>query len=96
MMNTNTDKSFEPEDVDISDHVAEAYMNQLGEPLYKKTVRQVDWVCEQAKYGTCVLDIGCSQGILEILVGRRGIRAVGVDISPEAVNYAEAMLAEEP
>ena len=96
MMKMNTGENVGPEDAELSDRVAEANGNKPGESPDEKTARKIDWICEQAAYGTYVLDIGCSQGIAEILLGRKGIRAVGVDSSPEAVEYAESMLAEEP
>jgi len=45
--------------------------------------------------GTDVLDLGCSQGIASILLGREGRRVVGVDREHQAVEYARGLLQEE-
>ena len=80
--------------VDISDHIAEAYFGEMGEAMRQSSVKRIDWICEQA-CGPRVLDVGCSQGITEILLGRRKIHALGVDIAPKAIAYAEKLLAAE-
>jgi len=52
-------------------------------------------MCAQVR-GSCVLDIGCSQGIVSILLGREGFEVVGIDLEPEVVDYARRELAKEP
>jgi 2-polyprenyl-6-hydroxyphenyl methylase/3-demethylubiquinone-9 3-methyltransferase len=42
-----------------------------------------------------VLDIGCSQGINAILLGREGKKVDGIDISHESVEYAKTELGKE-
>ena len=46
--------------------------------------------------GERVLDVGCSQGIVCLLLAREGIHCVGVDTRAEAVAYAQAEAAKEP
>ena len=82
-------------DIDIHDRVAEAYHGKLGERLQAETQKRIHWVRDHVK-GNKILDIGCSQGIGPILLGRLGKQVIGVDISQKAVDEAnEALLQEE-
>jgi len=81
-------------DIDIHDRVAEAYRGELGERLMIETQRRLHWICDNIK-GQKILDIGCSQGILPILLGREGREVVGVDISKKAIDEAESALLQE-
>jgi 2-polyprenyl-3-methyl-5-hydroxy-6-metoxy-1,4-benzoquinol methylase/spore maturation protein CgeB len=42
------------------------------------------------------LDIGCSQGILELLLSRKNIKVVGIDINPGSIYFARKLLENEP
>ena len=42
-----------------------------------------------------MLDVGCSEGILEVLLARRGIAVTGIDIDPGAIDFARRLLAKE-
>ena len=57
--------------------------------------RRIDWMADQA-HGPNVLDVGCSEGILEVLLARRGVEVTGVEINPDALDYARKLLAKEP
>ena len=46
--------------------------------------------------GPRVLDVGCSEGILEVLLARRGIVVTGVDVDPDALSFARELVAKEP
>jgi methionine biosynthesis protein MetW len=47
------------------------------------------WICEQAPQGGRVLDIGCGEGeLLAQLVVKRGVKAVGIELSEECVAKA--------
>ena len=77
------------------DRVSEVY----HEKLYNRRVQQdlrnrIHWMCTQAQ-GKQVLDVGCSQGILSILLAREGYQVVGIDSDPEAIEYAEKDRAKE-
>ncbi len=79
-----------------SDRVNELYYRRIFDKGDQETCRQrIHWMVGQAK-GKRVLDIGCSQGIASILLGRAGHEVVGVDVDPKAVEYASAELEKEP
>ena len=77
------------------DRVNDAYYDRLGEAMGRRTRDRINWMCAQCAAGT-VLDIGCSQGITSILLGREGFRVTGIDIAPEAIEFARRELAVEP
>ena len=43
-----------------------------------------------------MLDVGCSQGICELLLARQGYRVVGIDVAQESIRYAREMIDKEP
>ncbi|MFH2005530.1 MAG: glycosyltransferase [bacterium] len=51
--------------------------------------RRIHWMCAQAR-GVNLLDVGCGQGVLPILLAREGYQALGVDLDPDAIARAEA------
>ncbi|UOK57815.1 hypothetical protein MGI18_26475 [Bacillus sp. OVS6] len=55
----------------IIDRVNEAYYGALGTDFSKKTRERINWIVTHV-LGSKVLDIGCSQGINAILLGREG------------------------
>ena len=57
--------------------------------------RRIDWMAAEAQ-GPRVLDVGCSEGILEVLLARRGIEVTGIDVDPDALDFARELLAKEP
>ena len=78
------------------DHVSQVYLGLLdGGPTSDWLRRRIDWMTGEAK-GPRVLDVGCSEGILEVLLGRRGVEVIGVDIDPDALDFARELLAKEP
>ena len=76
------------------DRIYEAYSGEMGALFQKKVQERVHWLCSQA-VGERVLDIGCSQGIGPVLLGRSGFQVVGVDINPEAIAFAAQKLLDE-
>ncbi len=80
--------------IDIHDRVAEAYYGELGEKLMQETQHRIHWIRDNVT-GDNILDIGCSQGIGPILLGRLGKHVTGVDISQKAVDEANAALINE-
>ena len=78
------------------DRVAQVYFGTLkwgaaGEILR----RRIDWMAHQAQ-GPRILDVGCGEGIIEILLARKGLHVTGVDINAEALAFARDLLAREP
>lgn len=77
------------------DHIAEAYLGKWGDAFTQaKSRRRIDWLVENA-IGPKVLDIGCSGGILPILLGREGFEVVGIDINHDAITFANSLLEKE-
>jgi glycosyltransferase involved in cell wall biosynthesis/spore maturation protein CgeB/SAM-dependent methyltransferase len=77
------------------DRVNDAYYDRLGEGMGRRTRDRINWMCTRCE-GHSVLDIGCSQGITSILLGREGFRVLGIDIVQEAIDFASRELAVEP
>lgn len=90
-MSNNDTNEF---NIDIHDRVAEAYYGKLGEKLQEETQKRIHWVRDHV-VGNKILDIGCSQGIGPILLGRSGKQVIGVDISQKAVDEANEALVQE-
>lgn len=80
---------------DIHDRVMEAYYGKLGEQFMRETQARIHWICAQIK-GRRILDVGCSQGIVPLLLAREGCQVTGVDTSPQAIEEAKGYLAAEP
>ncbi|MDX8288974.1 class I SAM-dependent methyltransferase [Metabacillus indicus] len=78
----------------IIDRVNEAYYGALGTDFSKKTRERINWIVTRVT-GNKVLDIGCSQGINAILLGREGKKVDGIDISRESIDYAINELGKE-
>lgn len=72
----------------------QAYEGEFGEDLQRRARERIHWVCNQVK-GPSVLDIGCSQGICDILLGREGFCVTGIDLDAEAVACAASRLEKE-
>ena len=78
------------------DHVAQVYLGLLdGGPGGDGLRRRIDWMAGEAR-GPRVLDVGCGEGILEVLLARRGIEVTGVDVDSEALTFARGLVADEP
>ena len=76
------------------DKITEAYNGNLGKDLMEASKRRIHWICSQAK-GESILDVGCSQGIVSIILGREGKHTVGIDICQENIDYANKSLENE-
>ena len=78
-----------------NDRIYLAYSGQLGEEFEKITKRRIEWIQEQTKTYGQILDIGCSQGIVSLLLGEKGKKVKGIDIQPEAIEFAQGLLKNE-
>ena len=80
---------------DNTDLVLDTYYGSSGTKEAQQRLRdRVHWMLEQTA-GDSVLDIGCSQGLLPILLGRAGYRVLGIDSREDAIREAQAHLVEE-
>lgn len=77
------------------DRIWEMYHSNTYQPSTRRACRErVHWLAERARGR--VLDIGCSQGLLPILLAREGTEVVGVDIEASGIEFAGQRLREEP
>lgn len=76
------------------DRINEAYTGKMGKEFSIKTRDRVNWIVNQVQ-GNKILDIGCSQGIIPIILGREGKKILGLDIAEESINFAIKELVEE-
>ena len=78
------------------DRVSKAYLGLLDiGPFGDRLRRRIDWMVDEVR-GPLVLDVGCSEGILEVLLARHGLSVTGVDLDPDALDFARQLLAKEP
>lgn len=90
-----TETGLEPGSDLARDYVAQAYLGLWGGRETQDRLRErLHWMARQVQ-GPDVLDIGCSEGMLAILLAREGLRVVGIDINPGAIAYAETLRAQE-
>lgn len=79
-----------------SDRVNELYRGEIWGRKNQQACRdRIHWMCSRVT-GRRVLDVGCSQGIATLLLGREGHEVVGVDIDPTAIEFAQRELAACP
>lgn len=77
------------------DRVAQAYLGAWGGGwTQEKTKSRINWMAAQVS-GNRVLDVGCSEGILAMLLAREGCEVVGLDVNEGALDYARSLLASE-
>src|SRR3954462_8270664 len=77
------------------DRIGEVYDGTYGSPEFQARSRErIHWLCRHAG-GQRILDVGCSQGIASILLGREGNAVLGVDREAVPVDAAVARLAAE-
>lgn len=80
--------------VDVLDRVYDAYTGEMGQQFMRETQQRVHWMCASAA-GKRILDVGCSQGVVSILLGREGKEVLGIDCNAQAIKTAENHLASE-
>jgi SAM-dependent methyltransferase/uncharacterized coiled-coil protein SlyX len=94
-MADSNDSTLDVPTFEIGDRISDAYYGVMGDAFARKVRQRVHWIAEQVQ-GHAVLDIGCSQGIGCILLGREGHAVEGVDIDAGAIARANEYLAHEP
>lgn len=81
--------------VNARDRIAQAYLGQWGSrETVERARNRVHWLGRQVR-GRRVLDIGCSEGILAVLLAREGFDVTGVDVNADAIAFAEQLLGQE-
>lgn len=79
----------------FEDRISEVYYGGLSsERLTRRARDRIHWMCKSVN-GEKILDVGCSQGIVSILLGREGYNVVGIDTNSAAIEYANRDLAKE-
>lgn len=77
------------------DRIAQAYLGLWGGSVtQEKSKNRINWMASQVE-GNKILDVGCSEGILAILLGREGYKVTGIDVNEEALSYARELLYKE-
>jgi 2-polyprenyl-3-methyl-5-hydroxy-6-metoxy-1,4-benzoquinol methylase/spore maturation protein CgeB len=80
---------------EFRDCVAQAYLGKWGTREPTERVRnRIHWIAGQVR-GETVLDVGCSEGILALLLAREGLRVTGIDVNRQALAYARELLSAE-
>ena len=78
------------------DRVSQAYLGLVDPgPAGDRIRRRIDWMADQAQ-GPRALDAWGNEGILAIMLARRGIEVTALEADPEAIERARGLLAKEP
>lgn len=70
------------------DRIWQMYDGEFGEVGRQQARTRIHWICEQVKPNR-VLDLGCSQGVCDILLAREGLNVTGIDLDQDAIEYAK-------
>jgi ubiquinone/menaquinone biosynthesis C-methylase UbiE len=75
--------------IETYDSLADEYENRVDllKPVSEDAIRHLT---RQLKKGSKVLDIGCAVGYTVAILRDHGMKAEGIDISPEMIRYAKA------
>ena len=75
--------------------LSELYSGEIGERAEQQRCKdRINWLSKHVR-GNRILDVGCSQGIASLLMGRSGMEVTGVDLDQEAIDFALNQLQEE-
>jgi spore maturation protein CgeB/SAM-dependent methyltransferase len=77
-----------------ADRINEQYYGDITEATTERARQRVHWMCRQVT-GRDVLDIGCSQGIVCLILGREGFRCTGIDLEERSLDVAREALSRE-
>ncbi|WP_197046702.1 class I SAM-dependent methyltransferase [Oceanobacillus salinisoli] len=79
---------------ELKDYIFDAYYYKKGQEFGRKVRRRIHWITSNIS-GEEILDVGCSQGITPILLGREGKKVLGIDSSHSAIEDAKRNLSNE-
>lgn len=79
----------------MNDKIYEAYIGNLGKEFQSQVKKRLAWIASMIN-GNKILDIGCSQGILDILLARENKNVIGIDIAKEVIDKANELKLQEP
>lgn len=79
---------------DIRDKIYDIYYSENSDECVENLREKIHWVTQNV-HGIDILDVGCSKGIVPILLGREGKRVLGVDVSTPAIEEANKNLLKE-
>lgn len=77
-----------------TDTIYEAYMGDMNKDFTRKVRERIHWICNHVQ-GSRVLDVGCSQGITSILLGRENKNVIGLDVEQRCIDFANESLKTE-
>lgn len=78
------------------DRVFDLYEGRIGNKVSRNDLAgRIEWTFSRIPSGP-VLDVGCSQGLLAVLLARRGLNVTGIDINSAAIAYANSKRDIEP
>lgn len=79
----------------VGEQTGRMYLGELGDALEQEDARRrVAWMVSQAR-GPRVLHVGCGQGIVAILLGRKHFEVLGIDFCRNAIDLARSLLERE-
>jgi SAM-dependent methyltransferase len=88
--------AIEAADQPAPDPITEAHLGRSGSGSTRQRARdRVNWLTASVR-GPRILDIGCSEGMLELLLARAGHQVLGLDIDPAAIAAARDLVRREP
>jgi SAM-dependent methyltransferase len=70
------------------DRIFELYNGELFDVESQLVARErIHWICTNVT-GKKVLDVGCSQGVVSVILARESFAVVGLDIRDDVIEYA--------
>jgi len=77
------------------DRINELYYGEIFDIETQRLAKErIHWICEQVE-GDKILDIGCSQGIVCILLARENFSCIGLDLEKQSIEFAKNELEKE-
>lgn len=75
-----------------NDKIYEAYTGKFGQDMEEKTKARIEWILNHVGADKDILDIGCSQGIISLLMVEQNKSVYAIDIQKEAIEFANNLL----